>query len=116
MPGKRQAGWPSLLVTYLLLRASCPAPFGPASLFARAPSASVATQEISNSARAAGQNALALKAATKHNVLVVTAHDEPRVFRRVLDHGTAGFIPESTSPTDIGCAVYHVLDWRMAAA
>lgn len=38
MPGKRQVGWPSLLVTYLLV-----------------------TQEISNSAREAGRNALALR-------------------------------------------------------
>ena len=49
MSGKRQAGWPSLWVIFLLLRASCPPPFGPASLFVRAPSADVATQEKSDS-------------------------------------------------------------------
>ena len=35
--GKRQAGWPFSLVTFSLLRASCPPPFGPASPFACAP-------------------------------------------------------------------------------
>ncbi len=61
MGGKRQAGWPSLLVTYLLLRASCPPPFGPATLFAHVPDVCVATQEISNSDRVAARNALALQ-------------------------------------------------------
>ena len=50
MPGKRQAGWPFSLVTFSLLRASCPPPFGPAALFARASCACVATQRESNSA------------------------------------------------------------------
>jgi hypothetical protein len=49
MGGKRQAGWPFSLVTFSLLRASCPTPFGPASLFARASCACVATQRESNS-------------------------------------------------------------------
>ena len=58
-PGKRQPGWPSLL-----LRASCPPPFGPASPFTRVPDARVvtfllATQEKSNSgARRAHETAL----------------------------------------------------------
>ncbi|HZX71078.1 MAG TPA: response regulator transcription factor [Rhodanobacter sp.] len=43
-------------------------------------------------------------------VLVVSAHDEPRVVRRVLDHGAAGFIPKSASPADIGEAIRCVLD------
>jgi DNA-binding NarL/FixJ family response regulator len=43
-------------------------------------------------------------------VLVVSAHDEPRIVRRVLDHGAAGFIPKSASPTEIGEAIRSVLD------
>lgn len=45
-------------------------------------------------------------------VLVVSAHDEPRVVRRVLDHGAAGFIPKSASPAQIGEAIRTVLDCR----
>ncbi len=45
-------------------------------------------------------------------VLVVSAHDEPQVIRRVLDHGAAGFIPKSASPVDIGEAICAVLDCR----
>jgi DNA-binding NarL/FixJ family response regulator len=43
-------------------------------------------------------------------VLVVSAHDEPRIVRRVLDHGAAGFIPKSASPAEIGTAIRSVLD------
>jgi DNA-binding NarL/FixJ family response regulator len=43
-------------------------------------------------------------------VLVVSAHDEPRIVRRVLDHGAAGFIPKSASPAEIGEAIRRVLD------
>ena len=43
-------------------------------------------------------------------VLVVSAHDEPRIVRRVLDHGAAGFIPKSASPAEIGAAIRCVLD------
>ncbi|MGY3038908.1 DNA-binding NarL/FixJ family response regulator [Rhodanobacter sp. TND4EL1] len=43
-------------------------------------------------------------------VLVVSAHDEPRIVRRVLDHGAAGFIPKSASPSEIGAAIRRVLD------
>ncbi|MCP1376395.1 response regulator transcription factor [Dyella lutea] len=43
-------------------------------------------------------------------VLVVSAHDEPRVVRRALDHGAAGFIPKSASPAEIGEAIRCVLD------
>jgi DNA-binding NarL/FixJ family response regulator len=51
-------------------------------------------------------------------VLVVSAHDEPHVVRRVLDHGAAGFICKSASPTEIGAAIRQVLDcgsWLPAA-
>jgi DNA-binding NarL/FixJ family response regulator len=43
-------------------------------------------------------------------VLVVSAHDAPQVIRRVLDHGAAGFIPKSASPSEIGEAIRQVLD------
>jgi len=43
-------------------------------------------------------------------VLVVSAQDDPRVVRRVLSHGAAGFIPKSASPSDIGEAIRNVLD------
>ncbi|MEO7053127.1 MAG: response regulator transcription factor [Rhodanobacter sp.] len=43
-------------------------------------------------------------------VLVVSAHDEPRIVRRVLDHGAAGFIPKSASTLEIGAAIRCVLD------
>jgi len=43
-------------------------------------------------------------------VLVVSAHDEPRIVRRALDYGAAGFIPKSASPAEIGAAIRHVLD------
>jgi DNA-binding NarL/FixJ family response regulator len=43
-------------------------------------------------------------------VLVVSAHDEARTVRRALDHGAAGFIPKSASPTLIGEAIRTVLD------
>ena len=43
-------------------------------------------------------------------VLVVSAHDEPQVIRRVLDHGAAGFIPKSTSPSEIGEAIACVFN------
>lgn len=42
-------------------------------------------------------------------VLVISAHDEPRVIRRVLDYGAAGFIPKSASPNEIGEAIRSVL-------
>ena len=43
-------------------------------------------------------------------VLVVSAHDEPRVVRRALDHGAAGFISKSASPAEIAAAIRTVLD------
>ncbi|WP_426284992.1 response regulator transcription factor [Luteibacter sp. E-22] len=43
-------------------------------------------------------------------VLVVSAHDEPSVVRRVLAHGAAGFIPKSADPATIAEAVRNVLD------
>lgn len=43
-------------------------------------------------------------------VLVVSAHDEPSVVRRVLAHGAAGFIPKSADPSTIAEAVRSVLE------
>jgi len=42
-------------------------------------------------------------------VLVVSAHDDPAVVRRTLDHGAAGFIPKSAPPEEIGAAIETVL-------
>ncbi|HZP67283.1 MAG TPA: response regulator transcription factor [Rudaea sp.] len=42
-------------------------------------------------------------------VLVVSAHDDAAVVRRVLDHGAAGFIPKSAPPEEIGAAIQSVL-------
>lgn len=43
-------------------------------------------------------------------VLVVSAHDEPSVVRRVLAHGAAGFVPKSADPATIAEAVRAVLE------
>ncbi|WP_199100965.1 response regulator transcription factor [Dyella sp. ASV21] len=43
-------------------------------------------------------------------VLVVSAHEEPRIVRRALDHGAAGYIPKSASPGDIAQAIRSVLE------
>jgi len=42
-------------------------------------------------------------------VLVVSAHNDPGVVRRVLDHGAAGFISKSAAPEEIGAAIRSVL-------
>lgn len=43
-------------------------------------------------------------------VLVVSAHDEPRIVRRALDHGAAGFISKSAPREEIVDAIRTVLD------
>ncbi|MGA7297277.1 MAG: response regulator transcription factor [Rhodanobacteraceae bacterium] len=43
-------------------------------------------------------------------VLVVSAHDTPRIVRRVLDHGAAGFISKSADNGEISAAIGSVLD------
>ena len=43
-------------------------------------------------------------------VLVVSAHDEPSVVRRVLAHGASGFLPKSADPSAIAEAVRSVLE------
>ncbi len=43
-------------------------------------------------------------------VLVVSAHDSPRIVRRVLDHGASGFISKSADNGEISAAIRSVLD------
>lgn len=45
-------------------------------------------------------------------VVVVSANEDPRVIRRVLDHGAAGFIPKSSGLDDMTTALEAVLDCR----
>lgn len=45
-------------------------------------------------------------------VVVVSANEDPRVIRRVLDHGAAGFIPKSSGLDDMTAALDAVLDCR----
>jgi DNA-binding NarL/FixJ family response regulator len=52
-------------------------------------------------------------------VIVVSAREEPRVMRRALDHGAAGFIPKSADADTIRTAIAAVLDggtWAPASA
>lgn len=44
--------------------------------------------------------------------LVVSAHDEPRIVQRALNHGASGFIPKNSPPASIGDAIRTVLDCR----
>jgi len=45
-------------------------------------------------------------------ILVISAHDEPHIVRRVLDYGAAGFMPKSASPDEIRQAINSVLDCK----
>ncbi len=45
-------------------------------------------------------------------VVVVSANEDPRVIRRALDHGAAGFIPKSSGLDEIKQALDTVLDCR----
>lgn len=42
-------------------------------------------------------------------VVVVSANDDPRVIRRALDHGAAGYLPKSTGLQDLRDAIRAVL-------
>ena len=42
-------------------------------------------------------------------VVVVSANDDPRVVRRALDHGAAGYLPKSTGLDDLRGAIRSVL-------
>ncbi len=51
-------------------------------------------------------------------VMVVSANDDPRVIRRALDHGAAGYLPKSTGLDDLRNAIRSVLaceQWLPAA-
>jgi len=43
-------------------------------------------------------------------VVVVSANEDPRVIRRALDHGAAGFIPKSTGLDEMTRALEAILD------
>jgi DNA-binding NarL/FixJ family response regulator len=45
-------------------------------------------------------------------VVVVSANEDPRVIRRALDQGAAGFIPKSAGLDELGRAIEAVLDCR----
>ncbi|NKI36103.1 response regulator transcription factor [Wenzhouxiangella sp. XN79A] len=45
-------------------------------------------------------------------VVVVSANEDPRVIRRALDQGAAGFIPKSAGLDELGTAIETVLDCR----
>jgi DNA-binding NarL/FixJ family response regulator len=45
-------------------------------------------------------------------VVVVSANEDPRVIRRALDHGAAGFIPKSSSLDELTEALNAILDCR----
>lgn len=45
-------------------------------------------------------------------VVVVSANEDPRVIRRTLDHGAAGFIPKSSGLHELTEALQTVLDCR----
>mgnify|MGYP002040867755 FL=1 len=39
-------------------------------------------------------------------VVIVSAHDDPLLMRRAIDHGAMGFIPKSANADTIGCLLY----------
>lgn len=43
-------------------------------------------------------------------VIIVSAHEDPLLMRRALDHGAMGFIPKSADATILGQALQQVLD------
>ncbi len=43
-------------------------------------------------------------------IVIVSAHEDPVIIRRAIDHGAMGFIPKSSSATVLGQALKHVLD------
>ncbi len=42
-------------------------------------------------------------------VMVVSANDDPRVIRRALDHGAAGYLPKSTGLNELRDAIRTVM-------
>lgn len=43
-------------------------------------------------------------------IVIVSAHEDPLLIRRALDHGAMGFIPKSADADTLGAALLHVLD------
>lgn len=43
-------------------------------------------------------------------IVIVSAHEDPLVIRRALDHGALGFIPKSSDAHTLGVAMKQVLD------
>lgn len=43
-------------------------------------------------------------------IVIVSAHEEPIIIRRALDHGALGFIPKSSDAHTLGVAMKQVLD------
>lgn len=43
-------------------------------------------------------------------IVIVSAHEDPLLIRRALDHGAMGFIPKSSDADALGAALLHVMD------
>jgi DNA-binding NarL/FixJ family response regulator len=43
-------------------------------------------------------------------IVIVSAHEDPLLMRRALDHGAMGFIPKSADAATLGEALRHVLE------
>ncbi|CAB3735532.1 response regulator transcription factor [Achromobacter piechaudii] len=43
-------------------------------------------------------------------IVIVSAHEDPLLIRRSMDHGAMGFIPKSFDAETLGAALRHVLD------
>ncbi|CAB3818776.1 response regulator transcription factor [Achromobacter piechaudii] len=43
-------------------------------------------------------------------IVIVSAHEDPLLIRRSMDHGAMGFIPKSFDAETLGTALRHVLD------
>lgn len=43
-------------------------------------------------------------------IVIVSAHEEPVIMRRALDHGAMGFIPKSSDARQLGAALQQILE------
>ncbi|TEA80053.1 response regulator transcription factor [Allopusillimonas ginsengisoli] len=43
-------------------------------------------------------------------IVIVSAHEEPSIMRRALDHGAMGFIPKSSDSRQLGQALQQILE------
>jgi DNA-binding NarL/FixJ family response regulator len=46
-------------------------------------------------------------------VVIVSAHEEPEIMRRALDHGASGFLPKSSAPDTMHQAIQAVLEGKL---